>query len=168
MSHPTTTCSLSDWVFYTLGVLHDAKQLKKRHTGFFAANLVAEPGRHVPHPTTCPAHRFLLNLLRHTRNTVPTAMLSGTLVVVAIILHSHHNRTITSSPTSFLSPLHQLTLFPARPDNGKEPPDTVKNFGRGGHHTPQPPQQNQPPPLLDYQSSQVFQPASSRRSQAGS
>ena len=111
MSHPTTTCSLSDWVFYTLGVLHDAKQLKKRHTGFFAANLVAEPGRHVPHPTTCPAHRFLLNLLRHTRNTVPTATLSGTLVVVAIILHSHHNRTITSSPTSFLSPLHHYFLL---------------------------------------------------------
>ena len=45
--------------------------------------------------------------------------------------------------------------FPARPDNGKDPPDAVKNFGRGGHHTPQPPQQNQPPPrpppLLDYQ-----------------
>ena len=51
--------------------------------------------------------------------------------------------------------------FPARPDNGKDPPDAVKNFGRGGHHTPQPPQQNQPPPLLDYQPSQVPQPAPS-------
>ena len=56
--------------------------------------------------------------------------------------------------------------FPARPENGKDRPDAVKSFGRGAHHTPQPPQQNQqppgPPPLLDYQPSQVLQPASSR------
>ena len=35
-------------------------------------------------------------------------------------------------------------------------------FGPGGHHTPQPPQQNQPAPLLDYQLSQLLQSAPSR------
>ena len=132
---------------------------------------MAELGRHVLFPTTCPFRRFRLNLLRHERNIYG----SYSDAVKNFGRGSHHtpkppqqNQSLPLldyRPSQVLQPAPSCPAtnwqFPARSDNGKGQPDAVKNFGLGGQHIPQPPQQNQPPPLLDYQPSQGLRPASS-------
>ena len=158
-----------------LDVLHDAKHLKKRHIGLFAANLVEAirgrarptrpPSNHLPRPPFPPQFTPPHEKYGSYSDAVKNFGRGG-----------HHTPQppqqnqppplLDYRPSQVLQPASSRPVtnwqFPARPDNGKDPPDAVKNFGRGGHHTPQPPQQNQPPPLLDYQPSQVLQPVSSR------
>ena len=156
-----------------LDVLHDAKHLKKRHIGLFAANLVEAirgrtrptrtPSNHLSRPPfpprfTPPQEKYgsysdaVKNFGRGSHATQPPQQ-------------SQPLPLLDYRPSQVLQPASHRPVtnwqFPARPDYGKDPPDAVKNFGRGGHHTTQPPQQNQPPPLLDYQPSQVLQPVAS-------
>ena len=65
-------------------------------------------------------------------------------------------------PSSHLSRPPFPPEFTPPPEKNGSYSDAVKNFGRGGHHTTQPLQQNQPPPLFDYRPSQVLQTASCR------
>ena len=147
-----------------LDVLHDAKHLKKRHIRLFTANLV-EAIRGRARPTHPPS-----NHLSHSpfppQFTSPHEKYGSYSDAVKNFGRTGHYTTQPPQQNQQPPLLHyRSSQVPARPDNGKDLPDAVKNFGRGGHHTPQPPQQNQPPPgpppLLDYQPSQVLQPASS-------
>ena len=158
-----------------LNVLHDAKHLKKRHIGLFAANLIEAirgrarptrpPSNHLPRPPfppqfTPPQEKYgsysdaVKNFGRGGHRTPQPPQQNQPPPLLdyrpSQVLQQASSRPVTN------------WQFPVGHDNGKDPPDAVNNFGRGGHHTPQPPQQNQPPPLLDCQPSQVLQPASSR------